>query len=135
MNFDPDRTYDATVIAIGSMVETALQAARQLGEKGVSVLVFHARFLAPLDEAGILDAVRLGGCVLTLEDGVQCGGMGSCVADLLARESVYVPVCIKGLPNVPVPHGKIEEIHALFGMDSASVCDAILHLIEKKGAV
>lgn len=132
MNFNPDQKYDATIIAVGNMVDTAMRSAQLLAEKGIQILVFHARFIAPMDESGILEAARIGGCLLTLEDGVQCGGLGSCIADLLIKNDLHIPVCIKGLPDETIPHGKIEEIHALFGLDVDSVCNAVLNLIKRK---
>lgn len=132
MNFTQFVTYDITIVALGKMVDTAMQAAALLKKEGVRALVFNARFLAPLDEEGILAACRLGGCVLTLEDGVKCGGLGSCIADLLVTNEIYIPLLIEGLPDETIPHGKIEEIHAMYGMDVDSVCRDARELVMRK---
>lgn len=132
MNFAPFVTYDITVIALGKMVDTAMKAAAVLKKEGIRALVFNARFLAPLDEEGIMNACRLGGCVLTIEDGVKCGGLGSCIADLLVINEIYMPLLIEGLPDETIPHGKIDEIHAMYGMDVASVCRDARELVERK---
>lgn len=132
MNFAPFVAYDITVIALGKMVDTAMKAAAILKKEGIRALVFNARFLAPLDEVGIIEACRLGGCVLTIEDGVKCGGLGSCIADLLVTNEIYIPLLIEGLPDETIPHGKIEEIHAMYGMDVDSVCKDARELVKRK---
>ena len=132
MNFAPFVTYDITIVALGKMVDTAMKAAAVLKKEGIRALVFNARFLAPMDEAGIMEACRLGGCVLTIEDGVKCGGLGSCIADLLVTHEIYMPLLIEGLPDETIPHGKIEEIHALYGMDVNAVCKDARELVERK---
>lgn len=132
MNFAPFVTYDITIVALGKMVDTAMKAAAVLKKEGIRALVFNARFLAPLDEEGILGACRLGGCVLTIEDGVKCGGLGSCIADLLVINEIYMPLLIEGLPDETIPHGKIEEIHAMYGMDVDSVCRDARELVKRK---
>ena len=132
MNFVPFVTYDITILALGKMVDTAMRAASELKKEGLRALVFNARFLAPMDEEGILEACRLGGCVLTIEDGVKCGGLGSCVADLLLAHEMYLPLVIEGLPDETIPHGSIEEIHGLYGMNVDSICRDARKLIERK---
>lgn len=132
MNFAPFVAYDITVIALGKMVDTAMKAAAILKKEGIRALVFNARFLAPLDEVGIIEACRLGGCVLTIEDGVKCGGLGSCIADLLVTNEIYIPLLIEGLPDETIPHGKIEAIHAMYGMDVDSVCKDARELVKRK---
>ncbi len=132
MNYVPFVTYDITIIALGKMVDTAMKAAAVLKKEGIRALVFNARFLAPLDEQGIMEACRLGGCALTIEDGVKCGGLGSCIADLLVTNEIYIPLLIKGLPDETIPHGSIEEIHAMYGMDVNSVCRDAKKIIDSK---
>ena len=132
MNFAPFVSFDITIIALGRMVDTAMKAAALLKKDGIHALVFNARFLAPLDEDGIIEACRMSGCVLTIEDGVKCGGLGSSVEDLLMTHELYLPILTEGLPDETIPHGKIEEIHAIYGMDAESVCKDARRLIQRK---
>jgi len=132
VNFANFVSYDVAIIAIGSMVETAMQTASELKKEGIRALVFNARFLAPLDEVGILNVCKLCNAAISLEDGVKCGGMGSSITELLTRENIWIPFSVLGLPDETIPHGKIEEIHKMYGLDVLSVCNEAKKLIRRK---
>ncbi len=132
MNFAPFVNYDIAIIAIGSMVDTAMQVAAELKKESIRVLVFNLRFLSPIDKEGVIDVCKSCGCVLTLEDGVKCGGMGSTVVELLADNEITIPFKVLGLPDETIPHGKISEIHKKYGLDVASVCEYSKELIKRK---
>jgi len=76
---------DVTLIANGTMVEVALDAARQLGAEGVSVRVLNMATVHPLDAESVLDAARSTGGIVTIEEAVPRGGMGGAIAELLAE--------------------------------------------------
>lgn len=132
MNYTPFVTYDIAVIAIGSMVDTAMKAAGMLKKDGIRALVFNARFLAPMDLSGILEVCRICGCAVTIEDGVKCGGLGSSVTELLTENEIRIPFYVKGLPDETIPHGKIEEIHKKYGLDAESLCEDARRLVRRK---
>lgn len=89
---------DATIIATGVMVATALEAAESLGEKGVSCRVINVHTLSPLDEDVIAAAARETGGVVTVEEHLSHGGLGSRVAQVLGRKAP-APMEMVALPG------------------------------------
>lgn len=82
---------DVTIIACGHLVWLAVEAAKELADKGVSVELINMHTIKPLDEEAILRSVRKTGCVVTAEEHQINGGLGESVAGVLAR-------------HLPVPH-------------------------------
>ncbi len=78
---------DATIIATGVMVSTALEAAESLASRGVSCRVLNIHTLCPLDEDAIASASRETGGVVTVEEHLSHGGLGSRVAQALGRKA------------------------------------------------
>ena len=77
---------DVTIIATGLMVERALLAADQLKTEGVNARVINIHTIKPLDEELVLRAAKETGAIVTAEEHSVIGGLGSAVADVLARE-------------------------------------------------
>lgn len=75
---------DVTIIATGHLVWEALEAAKELDEKGISAEVINIHTIKPLDETAILKSVRKTKCVVTAEEHNFLGGMGESVARTLA---------------------------------------------------
>src|SRR5690606_19670326 len=75
---------DVAILALGPLVWPALEAAEALAAEGVQAAVLNVRFVKPLDEEQILALARRTGRVVTVEDGVRMGGLGSAVLELLA---------------------------------------------------
>ncbi len=114
------------VVAFGSMVVPALEAARELEKEGLSLAVMDARFAVPLDGGAILGAARPGGVVITAEEGVVAGGFGSGIRELLDREGRFdVRFLSIGLPVEPYPCGKTDEIKRKLGLDAAGLAARI----------
>lgn len=106
------------LLAVGSMVYPALQAAEKLEEEGISLAVVNARFVKPLDEETILSFAQEGSTIITVEEGVVAGGFGSAVRELLDREKRFgIRFKSVGLPLEVYPLGKAEEIKKLYGLD------------------
>jgi 1-deoxy-D-xylulose-5-phosphate synthase len=114
-----DRSACVCVLAIGKMVETALKAAEKVGDGG-RVEVWDVRSCAPLDPE-MLTAAASCGSVVTLEDGVRAGGIGSSIADELRHLAPTLRVEVLGLPTRFVPHGEAHHILARFGLDADGV--------------
>ncbi|MBZ9628072.1 transketolase family protein [Psychroflexus sp. CAK1W] len=74
---------DVTIIATGHLVWEALEAAKELDEKGISAEVINIHTIKPLDEAAILKSVRKTKCVVTAEEHNVLGGLGESVARTL----------------------------------------------------
>jgi 1-deoxy-D-xylulose-5-phosphate synthase len=114
------------VVAYGSMVCPALEAAAELEKEGLSLAVVNARFAKPLDEEAILPYAKSGNAVITVEEGVVSGGFGSAVRELLDRERRFdIRFLSIGLPPEVYPLGKADEIRKIYGLDSAGMAGRI----------
>ncbi len=102
---------DVVILAIGSMVNTALAASEILSKKGIEVSVVNARFIKPLDGEMLEEAVRLSKNIFTLEEGISSGGFGEAVLEFFERENVRNERvrCIS-LPDEFIEHGSREEL-------------------------
>jgi len=114
------------VVAYGSLVYPALEAAAELEKEGLSLAVVNARFAKPLDEESILPYAKSGNAVITVEEGVVSGGLGSAVRELLDRERRFdIRFLSIGLPPEVYPLGKADEIRKIYGLDSAGLAGRI----------
>jgi 1-deoxy-D-xylulose-5-phosphate synthase len=111
---------DVCILAVGKMVETAEEAADQLASTGVNATVYDVRCIKPLDEEMLADAAshRL---VITIEDGLAAGGVGSMIAAALADTDVPPRVRSMGLPDSYLPHGDPDELLGMVGLDAAGI--------------
>lgn len=110
---------DLALIAVGAMVQPALNARRLLAEKGISASVVNARFVKPIDEALILELASRTKRLVTVEENSLAGGFGSAVAELLATHLLLGVILHRiGLPDEFVEHGDLESLrrhHSLTG--------------------
>jgi 1-deoxy-D-xylulose-5-phosphate synthase len=114
------------LLAYGSMVYPALEAAAELEKEGLSLAVVNARFARPLDEEAILPYAQDGNAVITAEEGVISGGFGSAVRELLDRERRFgVRFLAIGLPAEVYPMGKADQIRKMYGLDAAGLAGRI----------
>ena len=113
-------TLDATprvcIIAIGKMVGNALKAAETLTSEGVSLDVWDARSCLPLDP-DMIDAASRADVVLTFEDGIREGGIGSMIATQLGNTHVVT----HGIPTQFIAQAKPDAILARLGLDAAGI--------------
>jgi 1-deoxy-D-xylulose-5-phosphate synthase len=116
---------DVLMLAYGSMVYPAMQAAELLGEHGIEATVINARFAKPLDTELILPLAQRIGRVVTLEEGCVIGGFGSGVAEALLDADVVVPVKRIGVPDILVDHAKPEESLSDLGLTSPQIAERI----------
>ena len=117
-----------TIGPIGKMMESVIDKA---AEKGVSVAHYDIRFLKPLDTNLLHSIGEKFNKIVTIEDGVIAGGMGSAVTEFM-QQNGYKPqiVCI-GIPDRFVEHGTTQELYRSCGMDNDSVLEKILKLQDK----
>jgi 1-deoxy-D-xylulose-5-phosphate synthase len=108
---------DVCILAVGKMVGAARDAAEALAADGIEATVWDVR-VVPLDAEMLLDAAQHP-VVLTAEDGVREGGVGSMIADAVARCAPGQPprVRVLGTPIEFIQHGKPDQILADLGLD------------------
>lgn len=113
---------DVTIIATGRMVKRAQEVAALAG-KSVEILALPT--IKPLDEAAVIASAMKTKHVITIEDNVKTGGMGSMIATLLKEKQVECKFRIFAFPDEPVTHGSIDELDKLYGLDAISIVSKI----------
>ncbi|MBR2415275.1 MAG: 1-deoxy-D-xylulose-5-phosphate synthase [Bacteroidaceae bacterium] len=112
-----------TLGPIGKLAESAIAAA---GEQGVSVAHYDMRYLKPIDTDILHTVGEKFKYVITLEDGVVKGGLGSAVAEYMTQNGYTPHIITIGIPDLFVEHGTTPELYKKYSMDSDAVLQAIL---------
>jgi len=118
---------DVTIVAIGTMVSRALDAAQRLAQQGVEARVISAASLKPLDEATILAAARETRGIVTVEEAVVQGGLGSAVAELVSQQHP-TRMRILGVTGF-APTGSASFLFEHFGLTAANIAERALDLL------
>ena len=113
---------DVTIIAIGKMVEKAVEVADEFSKIGVDAEIINARFLKPFDENKIIESIEKTKNVITIEDGFIKGGLATTVNELIAKNSI-IDVNIKncGYDDEFVKQGSVQELEQINGLDCNSI--------------
>jgi transketolase len=122
----------AVLISTGGMLENVWTAALALEKQGYSVAVWSCPCLQPLDTDAIIEAALAFPVILTAEDAVPRGGLGSAVAEVLATlESPKARLCTVGLPGASMEKAFSQEsIKANLGLDAAGICQTLLRFLD-----
>jgi len=114
------------ILAIGSTVYPARDAAETLAAEGIDLTVVNARFVKPLDRELILSLARTTGTLVTVEENVVQGGFGTAVLELLEEEGIEgVTVLRLGYPDRYVEQGEQHELRALYGLDAPGIAGRV----------
>ncbi|HSL20983.1 MAG TPA: transketolase C-terminal domain-containing protein [Vicinamibacterales bacterium] len=122
---------DATIVTFGAMVHTALEAARQLEQDGVSVEIVDLRTLAPIDRETVLASVARTSRVLLLHEATLTGGIGGELAAIIGGEGfeyLDAPIARLGSLDAPVPYAP--SLEAAFLPNAAKVVEAVKTLVK-----
>ena len=111
---------DLTIIAIGKMVGRAKEIADLLPEKRIEII--NARFLKPLDEESIIKSISKTKRVITIEDNLLKGGLGSAVIELANKNGLgHIKIETFGYDDIFVEHGKVEELEEKHGLTAEKI--------------
>lgn len=113
-----------TIFATGYMLSYALIAAKELEEEGFPVLVINVATIKPLDEDAIIRYTGHTKAIVTVEDHQVMGGMGSAIAEFLAKTNP-LPMEFIGLQNTFGESGKPLELIEKYGMGVKSIKEAV----------
>lgn len=117
---------DIAILAIGSTVYPALDAAAELSQEGVECAVLNARFAKPLDSDVILNLAARAKMLVTVEENALSGGFGSAVLRLCQGSgNVGLRVECIGLPDDFVEHGPQELLRSKFSLDSNGIASRV----------
>jgi 1-deoxy-D-xylulose-5-phosphate synthase len=122
---------DVALVAIGTLVHDALDAAHRLSEQGIRAAVLNARFAKPLDSEAIVALARRCGALVTVEEHTQQGGFGAAVLEALSAAGVQAKTRCLAVPDRVVEHGDPAKQRAGFGLDPAGIAGAARALLGK----
>ncbi len=116
---------DIVLLAVGVMVEKAIQTANILEQEGFSVAVVNARFVKPLDQELILNLASNTNLVVTMEENTILGGFGTAVTELLNQSGMTIPTLTFGIPDRYISQGTPEEQSFDAGLSSEQMSHGI----------
>jgi transketolase len=122
---------DATVIAMGIMVAKALEAADTLARQGIDCRVINMHTLKPLDEAAVVKAASETGAIVVAEEHLAQGGLGSRVAQTIAKEKP-VPMEFVNLDDRYAVSGKADELLQRYGLTTKNIEESVKLVVKRK---
>ncbi len=114
------------LLAIGSMVETAVSVREKLKEQGISVSLVNMRFLKPLDGGLLKELAEDHGCYVTLEENTASGGLGQAVGSFLHKEGLPTALLSFSLPDAFIEHGSTQELKEAYGLSADRIAETVL---------
>lgn len=123
---------DLAVITLGPVGNDAARAlARAEQDTGLSVAHYDLRFLKPLDQDMLHEIGRNFKRIVTVEDGVLVGGMGSAVLEFMSDNGYAPNVKRLGIPDCFVQHGTVQELRKICGIDETGIYNAIIQMLDQ----
>ncbi|MBN4054414.1 1-deoxy-D-xylulose-5-phosphate synthase [Nitrospira defluvii] len=129
--------WDAALVAIGSMVYPALEAATLLEKQGVVAGVINARFAKPIDRELLVSVAKQCKKIVTLEEHALKGGFGETVLALFEEEKnagsiPIVDLCSIGIPDRFIEHGPQQVLRENLGLDSRGITNFVANFVNGK---
>ena len=121
----------ATIIAMGLMVAPALEAAAKLKTEGIDCRVLNMSTLKPVDEAAIIQAAKETGAIVTAEEHLQHGGLGSAIAEVVVGSNP-VPMEFVAIKDKYGQSGKPAELLEKYGLTSKEIEQAVRTVLTRK---
>jgi len=122
---------DIALIACGIMVNNAMDAAKQLRQEGINARVINAYSIKPLDEAAVIAAAKETGAIVTIEDHLRVGGLGSAVAELLVK-SCPIPMETIGVDDMFGESGSSNELFKKYGLTVENIMQSSRKVLQRK---
>lgn len=123
---------EIAILAYGSMVYPALEAADELEKDNIDATVINARFVKPLDSELILMLAQTNRLIVTVEEAYLAGGFGSAVMELLEENGMLdsIKVVRMGVPDRIITHGDPKLLLAKYGLDADGIYTKVKETIE-----
>ncbi len=122
---------DVTIFATGHLVWTAVEAAKELQDEGISCEVINIHTIKPLDEKAILESVRKTRCVVVAEEHQRNGGLGDAIANVLAH-NFPVPMEYVGVKDSFGESGKPTDLLEKYGLGKKDILWAVKDALDRK---
>ena len=121
---------DLAVITLGPIGNEAAQALAEAEKQtGKSIAHYDLRFLKPLDEAMLHEIGKRFSRIVTVEDGVLKGGMGSAILEFMSDNGYSPTVKRLGIPDRFIQHGPVEDLRAICGIDKTHIYNTLIHFL------
>ena len=122
---------DISIFACGHLVWKAVEAARELESRGISVDLFNIHTIKPLDVEAIKASIEKTGCAVTAEEHNIIGGLGDSIAQVAATHCP-IPIQYVGTQDTFGESGKPEELLTKYGLDSSNIVAAAEKALARK---
>lgn len=122
---------DVTLATTGIMVARTFEASKLLKKKGINTRIIEIHTIKPLDEEILIKAAKETGAIVTVEEHTILGGLGSVVAESLARH-YPVPIETVGIPDTFAESGSYEQLLDKYGMGVPSIIKAVKKILKRK---
>ena len=122
---------DVTVIAYGLMVAKALESADKLVKDNIHATVINLHTIKPIDKDAIIKLAKETGAIVTAEEHLVAGGMGSAVAEVLA-EHCSVPIEMVGIRDQFGQSGEADELLKYYHLTADDIVEAVKKVIKRK---
>lgn len=117
------------IMALGSMVKTAVDVVKLLEAEGISATLINARFAMPFDKEAIKKLPAEHSLLVTMEENVQSGGFGEHVTEYVKTNGIALEVLTVALPDCYVEHGNVEVLKNELHVDAESVAKRIIAVL------
>ena len=114
------------IMALGSMVKTAVDVVKLLEAEGISATLINARFAMPFDKEAIKKLPAEHSLLVTMEENVRSGGFGEHVTEYVETNGIALEVLTVALPDCYVEHGNVEVLKKELHVDAKSVAKRII---------
>ena len=112
---------DVTIVAVGHKFAVAREAAERMRAKGIDCGLVNLRYVKPLPEDALADILGRSPRIVTIEEGVLDGGVGSAIAALAADRRLTCEILRVGLPSAFIEPGSQDELLKVHGLDADGV--------------
>lgn len=112
---------DISIIANGIMVSKTLEATKMLEKDGIDVEVIEMASVKPLDESAIIDTAKKTKALITVEEHNIIGGLGSAVAEVMAKNAIGKPFAVIGINDRFTESGDYQKLLDKYGLSSANI--------------
>ena len=120
---------DIAILSLGPIGNEVIKAIKEVESDGISIAHYDMIFLKPMDEELLHEVGKRFSRVITVENGVIKGGLGSAVLEFMADNGYAPQVKRIGVPDEFVEHGSIPELYKLCGMDAKSIAGEIKKMV------
>ena len=122
---------DMAVLTLGAIGNTMIEAIQQLEkDKPVSIAHYDMRWLKPIDEALLHQIGKQYSKIITLEEGLIEGGLGSAVLEFMADNGYHPTVIRLGVDDQFVEHGSTKQLYEMLHLDKKGLCESLLQALE-----